>query len=916
MEFLRSSTGRLILIIVGIFFIAMLVVAQEEPEEVQGEKWALIVGISDYQYLNDQGTQYTDDDAKEMYKLLTEKAGFSLKDDLHTTFLLNDEATKDAIIDGLSQLTQAKPDDLVLIYFSGHGTFLEDTDGDENDGLDEALVPYDARKGDEGNIIIDDEFGYKIKRLKSKRVIVILDACHSGGAGKSISVMDVRGDPSDSVFKDIFTQPEEAKGRILLAASQPDQKAYERPEFKNGLFTYFLMKALEGEADENSDGVVTIQEAFTYAERRVGKYVKKHGLIPPQTPIMEDRIGKGLTITLVGCPKMVGMITFLVSDKEVARQGDKVLINLGSDDDIQIGDMFEVFHKYSSRGAGSVKEPRGKIKVVEILEENRSLAKVIKLKVPIEIRDQVKRICKFEPPISENKPPKILSINFPSRVTADGNEVDGVINFKDPDGDFAKAEFDVLEAKNFESFDFNPEMQGQTEGSFEFSLSTDIPQKVKLKVTLIDNEGNRSEAREITFQAVKPVKPGFLKISSLTIDPPTPLVKQQVNIRAVIKNTGEKTVTKLVKFYINDIKKETRNINLAPNHKETISFKFTFPTDRTYRIEARTSDNKRSITIRPRKAVTGLIDNHFLSNKNYDRIWDENRSIKGKKFSELVNKSYNRKLVIKPSGDGNKISHEIRPRKPGLLEIISKTTIDIKDKKVELEGRGLIQTANAIFNLKKEERRLEFRTWDGKLTRSKVVSFEARKLGKLFLTSFAFVFVNTEALETVVVDIITNTHGKVISVATTEVFNYIKILSVKTIYSSGFKPSSLNISPHILTFSDPRQVDVNQPVKFKLLAFDPDGKTEKLEINWGDGNTSTITDPTSGMVSVTHRYSMDGTFKIKFTSIDNEGQKESFTKDLKVIKRSKKKKKTEEGEQGEQGEQGEPSGTISIASVD
>lgn len=84
----------------------------------------------------------------------------------------------------------AKPDDLVLIFFSGHGSTIEDDDGDEADGLDEVFVMYDAQDvayPSVQHVVRDDEFAAWVGRLSTGRVIVFIDACHSGGLRKSLT---------------------------------------------------------------------------------------------------------------------------------------------------------------------------------------------------------------------------------------------------------------------------------------------------------------------------------------------------------------------------------------------------------------------------------------------------------------------------------------------------------------------------------------------------------------------------------------------------------------------------------------------------------------------------------------------------------------------------------------------------------
>ena len=104
--------------------------------------------------------------------------------------LWNEEATLDGIRGAIQALGEGVgPDDLVLVYYSGHGTRVPDRgDRDEGDGLDEALVPFDAKPvGDDlENALADDEFGRLLGGVATNRLLLVVDACHSGTAAKSI----------------------------------------------------------------------------------------------------------------------------------------------------------------------------------------------------------------------------------------------------------------------------------------------------------------------------------------------------------------------------------------------------------------------------------------------------------------------------------------------------------------------------------------------------------------------------------------------------------------------------------------------------------------------------------------------------------------------------------------------------------
>jgi len=94
--------------------------------------------------------------------------------------LLDDQATKAAMVKAMGDLIgKGAKGDTLVITFSGHGTYQPDTDGDEADGLDEALCPYDLQT--RGEALTDDEIrNLFLSRKAGVRIVLLSDSCHSG----------------------------------------------------------------------------------------------------------------------------------------------------------------------------------------------------------------------------------------------------------------------------------------------------------------------------------------------------------------------------------------------------------------------------------------------------------------------------------------------------------------------------------------------------------------------------------------------------------------------------------------------------------------------------------------------------------------------------------------------------------------
>lgn len=176
----------------GILIITILLLAIQASAN---NRWAIVVGISHYPKESGWGRISGAEDINIVVPMLTQN-GF---DESHIKTLTEDQATKKGIRLAFDNLAnQVKLGDVVYFHFSGHGQLITDLNNDEKDeygdliGYDTALIPYDAcRKYDPikyrgKNHIIDDELNEWLHLIKSKigeegSLIVVLDACHSGG---------------------------------------------------------------------------------------------------------------------------------------------------------------------------------------------------------------------------------------------------------------------------------------------------------------------------------------------------------------------------------------------------------------------------------------------------------------------------------------------------------------------------------------------------------------------------------------------------------------------------------------------------------------------------------------------------------------------------------------------------------------
>jgi uncharacterized caspase-like protein len=129
--------------------------------------------------------------------------------------------------------------------------------------------------GDAGQLtaicISDSELKNNLTQLKAQKQIVIMDACHSGAA---VAAMKVRAAGSEE--KAIFTLAR-SSGVVMFASSGTKQFAAEFEQLKHGTFTYALLEALDGKADQGGDGQVTVSEIKLYMDERVPELTKQFG---------------------------------------------------------------------------------------------------------------------------------------------------------------------------------------------------------------------------------------------------------------------------------------------------------------------------------------------------------------------------------------------------------------------------------------------------------------------------------------------------------------------------------------------------------------------------------------------------------------------------------------------------------------
>jgi hypothetical protein len=265
------------------------------------DKYAVVVGIAHYADSAGGVTslQFADRDAQEFRDFLLSPDGGSFPKD-NVRILLNEDATAQNVRSALfTFLTKAQPQDEVVLYVAGHGT------PDPNDPRNLYLLTYDTKLDDMGGTAfpmwqLQDVF---TRVLKAKRVVTFADTCHSYGFSG-----ERRGKKSNNLVNQYVAKAANDSDRAVITASDISQLSYESDKWGggHGVFTFFLLKGLRGEADLNKDGTVTAGELFAYIHDNVDKATSGN-----QSPMALPGLAERLPLSGVGLRKSASADLFI-----------------------------------------------------------------------------------------------------------------------------------------------------------------------------------------------------------------------------------------------------------------------------------------------------------------------------------------------------------------------------------------------------------------------------------------------------------------------------------------------------------------------------------------------------------------------------------------------------------------------------
>lgn len=268
----------------------------------QPRRLALLIGVATYDDPRWRDLRYSAKDATDLAEALRDPA----RGRFNQVRVLNrpEETTRASILAALRQLKQeaTRPDDVVVVYLSAHGTLARDAQGE----LRRYLVARDSSYNAIPQTALSmDSLKAEFDELPSRRRLLVLATCHSG-SGKSLLPQELQ-EELRGIKSGFYARPleESSRASMVFAACDWGETAREDEALQNDIYTHFLIDGLNGAADRNADGAVTATEAHDYARRHTFAFTE--GRQRPSAEILEvgaDPVVLSGSINRTGRPEL------------------------------------------------------------------------------------------------------------------------------------------------------------------------------------------------------------------------------------------------------------------------------------------------------------------------------------------------------------------------------------------------------------------------------------------------------------------------------------------------------------------------------------------------------------------------------------------------------------------------------------
>lgn len=235
------------------------------------DKFALIVGIGKFQRKEIPTLNFAAKDASDFASVLTDtEVGRFPKENV--TVLTNEQATTKAIRSALADIARkAMKDDLVILYFSTHGSSPSMDRSKIGSGY---LVTHDTEVNDLYATAygMDELANFMRQKISAERIVTFLDTCYSGDTTRILrqtsgsKALEVDAIPEDSISRIAM-----GKGSVVITSSSNRELSWESDEQQNSFFTLYLMTAMR-----EHKGLANIKQLYTDLQRRIPPAVREY----------------------------------------------------------------------------------------------------------------------------------------------------------------------------------------------------------------------------------------------------------------------------------------------------------------------------------------------------------------------------------------------------------------------------------------------------------------------------------------------------------------------------------------------------------------------------------------------------------------------------------------------------------------
>jgi uncharacterized caspase-like protein len=256
--------------------------SQVEPRSAH----AVIIGINRYADSRIPDLRYARADAESFHDVLTDSEFGQFPQD-NVRVLVDEHATRKNIIAeiGVALPKRVSSNDLVCLFFAGHGAPEPSSDTKSSDRTEKYLLPHDAIVDElRATAIPMEEVRKWLSWIDARQIVFFIDCCYSGRAGgRTLELPGIRAGLSDE-----FLSALGGEARFVVTACGPNEVAIEDPEIRHGLFTHYLIEGLEGEADGDSDGYVGADELVRYVNDQVERHARR--LLGQMKPVQSGQV--------------------------------------------------------------------------------------------------------------------------------------------------------------------------------------------------------------------------------------------------------------------------------------------------------------------------------------------------------------------------------------------------------------------------------------------------------------------------------------------------------------------------------------------------------------------------------------------------------------------------------------------------